>query len=93
MDHDRALALGRPGTELAGMTIPLEHLRPQPGEVAAIPVPPGIAARAVAGDQLSFRATEPGTTGRSVSCGPQTYGRKQRGETGSEASERQKRAC
>ncbi len=63
MDHDRPLALGWPGTELAGMTIPLEHLRPQPGEVAAIPVPAGVAAGAVAGDQLPFRATRPAPQG------------------------------
>jgi hypothetical protein len=59
MDGHRTLPCGRPGTELAGVTIPIQDLRPQPGEVAGVPAAPGIAAGAVTTDQLAFLGTEP----------------------------------
>ena len=63
MDNDRPLALSRPGTELAGVTITLEHLGAEAGEVLLIPVTARVAAGAESGDQLPFRATGPAPKG------------------------------
>ena len=63
MDNHRPLALSRPGTELAGVTITLEHLGAEAGEVLLIPVTARVAAGAESGDQLPFRATGPAPKG------------------------------
>ena len=59
MNDDGPLAPGRPGTELAGMAVPLKDLGTQSGKVVLVPVPTGVAAGAKAGNQLPFPATGP----------------------------------
>ena len=59
MDGDRPLALGLTRTEPAGMAVALEDLGAEAGEVVLVPVPPGVAAGAEAGDQLPCPAAGP----------------------------------
>ena len=68
MDDDRALAPGRPGAELAGVAVALEHLGAKAGEVVLVPVPAGVATGAEPGDQLGVTSRKGNLRTLAISC-------------------------